>query len=65
MKDRFFVLSEETLGLRTNVDNFKWSYGIDAPSVKKAAYDVCTVKLELRVDPLDDIKKGVLVSRVR
>lgn len=49
MNGNFFVLAEGVLGLHTNAEHFKWSYGIDAPPAKQKAYDQCAVRLELHV----------------
>jgi len=57
MSGNFFVLAEDVLGLQTNVEHFKWSYGIDAPSAKEGAYDQCAVRLKLHVGDFVEIAK--------
>jgi len=49
MNSNFFVLAEGVLGLRTNAEHFKWSYGIDASPAKQKAYDQCAVRLKLHI----------------
>lgn len=62
MNFRHFVLAEGTLALRTNLPEFKWSYGINAPLADTAAYDACAVRLTVIAD--DELSEQPLVGEL-
>src|SRR5688572_23404439 len=53
MTDHYFVLSENVLGLHSNTETIKFSYGIHPPAVSRAEYDRCAVRLRLHVGEVE------------
>lgn len=47
--DSFFISAEGVLGLRTNLPEFKWSFGITTPPATRDRFDACTVRLQVEV----------------
>lgn len=48
MSDHFHVCARGVLGLRTNAESFKWSWGT-GPAVSREEYDGCAVRLSMHV----------------
>jgi len=49
MQENFYAAAREILGIRTNVKNFKWSFGINMPIVSRGEYETCAVRLNLEI----------------
>lgn len=63
MNRKYFVLVDTLLGLYTNVEHFRWSYGIDPPPTDRQSYDNCLIKLRLDVGPLEAQTPGNSTSK--
>ncbi len=63
MNGKYFVLVDTLLGLYTNVEHFRWSYGIDPPPTDRQSYDSCLIKLRLDVGPLEAQTPGNSTSK--
>lgn len=46
-----YVYCEGILGVKTNISNFKWVYGSNAPIVSQTEYEQCAVKFEIFIRP--------------
>ena len=61
--ENYYVYCEGILGIRTNIDDFKWVYGSSAPMVSYEEYDKCKVKFniyiksERQLNPVKSISK--------
>jgi len=51
MGDQYFVASKGVLGLKTNLKEFKWSFGLNMPLMTRQEYDDCVIRLNLDVGP--------------
>lgn len=48
--EHYFIASDGMLGIRTNLREFKWSFGIRMPEATRAEYDACAVRFRLSVE---------------
>jgi len=48
--ENYFVASPGILGIRTNLKDFKWSYGTIAPRVTQQDYNECLVRLVVKLE---------------
>ena len=54
----YYVYCNGILGVKTNIQNFKWVYGSVAPAESAEAYEKCAVKFHVWIKPekeLDEI----------
>jgi len=58
MQEYFYAAARGILGIRTNVKNFKWSFGINMPIVPRGEYETCAVRLNLEVGETQIPSKG-------
>lgn len=63
MNGKYFVLVDTLLGLYTNIEHFRWSYGIDPPPTDRQSYDNCLIRLRLDVGPLEAQTPGNSTSK--
>lgn len=49
--EHFFVASPGVLGVRTNRQDFKWSFGMSMPAADEEAFNSCALRLNLDVVP--------------
>ena len=49
MEYNYFIASENVLGIRTNLPEFKWLFGMTSPAATTADYQRCVVRLRLEV----------------
>lgn len=54
MADHYFVLSEGVLGICTNKESIKFSYGIYPPATSREAYEACAVRVRLHIGDIPD-----------
>lgn len=54
-KEFYHVYSKGLLGVKTNVDGFRWAYGSAAPVASVEEYEKCTVKLNVCVKPENEM----------
>jgi len=55
--DHYLVASKNILGIRTNVPDFKWTFGTTTPRAARADYEKCVVRLRLRVQRQVDVPR--------
>lgn len=58
MEHNYFIASENVLGIRTNLPEFKWLFGMTSPAATKADYERCAVRLRLEVTRHLEIPAG-------
>ena len=51
MNNRYHIYCDGILGVKTNVNNFKWVYGSVAPNSSYGEYEKCKVKFDICVKP--------------
>lgn len=51
----YFVYVKDILGVKTNADSFKWSYGTVAPRSDEAEFERCLIKVYLEVIDSKDV----------
>lgn len=54
-KLNYFVYIKDILGVKTNLDSFKWVYGSVAPKTSKPEFDKCKIKIDLSVRKTSDV----------
>lgn len=52
--DHYYIAAKGILAIRTNVKDFKWSFGHNMPEAAKEEYDACEVKLHLVVEDFNE-----------
>jgi len=58
MSEHYFVASPGVLGIRTNLRNFKWSFGINTPESAREQYDACAVRMCLNIGPIEHFQRN-------
>ena len=54
MLDTYLISSPGILGIRTNVADLKWSWGVNAPISGREDYEACAVRLSFQVGDLSE-----------
>lgn len=49
-QSHYFVACPGVLGIRSNLPNFKWSFGTSMPEATRAEYEACETRAYVRVD---------------
>lgn len=50
----YFISAKNILAIKTNIKNFKWSFGINMPQGTKEEYENCEVKINLVMEDFND-----------
>lgn len=58
-REHYFVYSKGILGLRTNVPDWKWSFGSGAPAATRSDYEGCRLRLSMTVAADADMPPAV------
>ena len=61
-QEYYFVACPGVLGVRTNIQNFKWSFGTSMPTTSRKEFDKCA--LRLRVEASKDFELPPVEQRV-
>jgi len=61
--DQFFISSSGMLGVRTNLKQFKWSFGTVCPEVSREEYQQCVVRLRVELDNSIESPQGEQIGK--
>ena len=61
-QEYFFVACPGVLGVRTNIENFKWSFGTSMPTASREEFENCEVRL--RVETSKDLELPAAEQRI-
>lgn len=50
----YFIAANKILAVKTNIKNFKWSYGINVPEGTRDEYEKCKVKIHLVLEDFNE-----------
>lgn len=62
-REYHYVYCEGILGVKSNISDFRWIYGSNAPNADISAYDNCIVKFIINVKPEKKLKEVNCSSR--
>jgi len=63
MKEYFFVAAKGVLGLRTDIMDFKWSFGVNMPPATLEEYKACAVRIDLNVGAVQSPPKAETLGK--
>ncbi|PSL41560.1 hypothetical protein B0H99_102244 [Planomicrobium soli] len=52
--EHYYIAAKGVLAVKTNIKNFKWSFGYNMPEAEKADYEACKVKLHLVIEDFNE-----------
>lgn len=55
-KEKYYVYCQGVLGVKTNIENFRWVYGSVAPETSHSEYEKCAIKLSIDIKPEKELK---------